>query len=161
MWRPSLWRPVTLCPTPFVHSLRVGGEVVPRAKGRPVTSCRSGHRDDEDTLDLDKAWSDLQRATAPAGDEPARPAFRMFEGQPTWTGQGHLPWTRVIPPGEVPAIAEDLMVLDDDEIPRRVVQQRPGYRPGDAEYAVSYLQSARSFMAALAQAGRGMVYRIG
>ncbi|WP_306512164.1 DUF1877 family protein [Janibacter hoylei] len=118
-------------------------------------------RRDEDTLDLDKAWSDLQRAAAPAEYEPARPAFRMFEGEPTWTDRGHLPWMRALAPAEVPAIAEDLVVLDDAAVARRVVQRHGERGPEYAAYTLDHLQSARSFVAALAHTGRGMVYTIG
>lgn len=101
------------------------------------------------------------RATAPTDDEPARPAFRMFEGRPPWTGDGDRPWVRVLAPEEIPAIAEDLMVLDDDAVARHVVQRRWERGPEYAEYTLQYLQSARSFMTALARDGRGMVYTIG
>ncbi|WP_164513555.1 DUF1877 family protein [Janibacter indicus] len=116
---------------------------------------------DEDTLDRDKAWSDVQRATGTADDEAARPAYRMFEGQPTWTDRGHVSWTRVLTPPDVPATAEDLMALDDDAVARHLAQWRGERGTESARYTLQFLQSARSFRTALARDGRGMVYRIG
>lgn len=85
----------------------------------------------------------------------------MFKGRPTWTGDGDRPWVRARAPEEIPAIAEDLMVLDDDAVARRVAQWRGERGTESARYTLQFLQSARSFRTALARDGRGMVYRIG
>lgn len=113
-------------------------------------------------LDLDKAWRDLQWATAPTDHLPARPAYRMFEGEPSWGEGGGRPWVRTLVPEEVPGIARDLAVMDDGEVAARLVEA-PFVRPGggDVEYTIDFLGRARTFMAALAADGRGMVYRIG
>ena len=113
-----------------------------------------------DFLDLDKAWGDLQRATAPADGEVARPAFRMFEGEVTWTDEGHLPYVRAISPEELPPIAKDLSALDDAVV-GRTAERFLGRGSSAAEYALQHLQHARAFTCALAGQGRGMVYKIG
>lgn len=69
-----------------------------------------------DMLDLDKAWRHLQWMTAPRGDRPARPAHRMFEGQPSWGEGGGRSWVRTLIPDEVPGIARDLAVMGDREV---------------------------------------------
>jgi hypothetical protein len=115
-------------------------------------------------LYLDKAWPLLQRATGPAmfGD-PARPAFRMFEGSPRFHENGsHDAWVRTIVPSEVVAIADDLASITDAEIVRALTARVWGVAASDSEveYATTYLHDARDFALQLAANGRGFVYAI-
>lgn len=124
-----------------------------------------------DFLDLDKAWSHLQWVTRPRNVEsgwdeilrPPRPAHRMFEGRPTMTDRGHLPWVRALSPAEVREVAEDLATITDDDAAAIMRCQCQGYRDPDEEvpYAMPYLTRAREFVAGLVGTGRGMVYTIG
>lgn len=60
-------------------------------------------------LYLDKAWSGLQRLTAPIDPEVVpRPAYRMFEGEVTPDELGWISWVRAVMPDDVPTIAADL-----------------------------------------------------
>lgn len=111
-------------------------------------------------LYLDKAWSDLQALTGPgSGVEPARPAFRMFEGAVTMTGWGWEPWVRAVMPEEVVEIARDLEALTDHEAVAYFVDS--GMDADDHEYPVSYLRAARTFVSGLAASCCGMAYMIG
>ncbi|HNP56943.1 MAG TPA: DUF1877 family protein [Gordonia sp. (in: high G+C Gram-positive bacteria)] len=115
-----------------------------------------------DMLYLDKAWSLLQCATEPNEGEPARPAFRMFEGQVTQTGMGHLPFVRVLTPAEVVDVAKDLADISDQEVADRLHAHK-FYGPthgDDLSYALDYLERARTFMRGLVGSGRGMAYTI-
>lgn len=104
-----------------------------------------------DCLDLDKAWSDLQRMTGRFDlEEAPRPAHAMFTGSVTWTDRGYLPWVAVIPPAQVAAIAEDLV---------RFRQEVEG--TVHDEYVREYLSRAVEFAAHVALTGRGFAYSIG
>ncbi|WP_062385101.1 DUF1877 family protein [Demequina iriomotensis] len=105
----------------------------------------------EDTLDLDKAWSDLQRLTRPDpwGEAP-RPAFRMFEGHITMADHGWLPWVRALGPEEVGEIAADLAEF-----------QRQEKSEVTDDYVRGYLDDAVTFTGYAASRGRGFVYLIG
>ncbi|MCH1882537.1 YfbM family protein [Agrococcus sp. ARC_14] len=119
---------------------------------------------ERDLLYLDKAWSLLQRLTAPAaGDAVARPAYRMFEGQVTPQEWGWSPWVRALTPVEVIEIARDLESIDDADAQARFREAAGvGRDPEDeARYGSQYLSVARAFTTALADDGRGMVYLIG
>lgn len=117
-----------------------------------------------DLLYLDKAWRELQWLTGPddAG-RPARPSYRMFEGQVTMRGFSWIPWVRTLVPDDMPAIARDLWSIEDADaiFDDRVIwgPRGPGGAPDDD--VVPYLRKARAFAAGLAAEGRGMVYTIG
>lgn len=115
-----------------------------------------------DLLYLDKAWWHLQALTGPSDGTAARPSYRMFEGEVTWTDRGHLPWVRALRPGDVPEIAHDLSAIGASELARL---PELGFLHRDLEEEISYighfLGRARAFMSTLAQDGRGMVYTIG
>lgn len=108
-----------------------------------------------DMVDLDKAWRELQRLTVRGGEDGGpRAAYRMFEGRVYETGQGYLPWYRIVSPDEVPKIAEDLGELQASVGPDRISDRDP-------DYILFHLRQAAEFTAAVAAAGRGFVYHIG
>lgn len=114
-----------------------------------------------DLLYLDKAWRHLQVLTRPTSLGSARPAYRMFEGQVALSSDGcsWIPWVRALEPTEVTLIAHDLGELTDETA--RDGLRRAGTAAGDVDYAVHFLQDARSFVRNLAHDGRGMAYLIG
>jgi hypothetical protein len=115
-------------------------------------------------LYLDKAWSELQQAYAPArADGSRRPAYRMFEGNVTMHDLGWEPWVRALSPAEIGVIADDLRAGDLAAAPLVLNPGRllAGSPTALSEYAGTYLDRARIFMTNLAAEGRGMVYMIG
>jgi len=130
---------------------------------------RSGVADEQavpqaDMLYLDKAWSLLQAVTRPHWiDEPARPAYRMFEGDVTFNPDGsHKAWLRAISPDELIDIASDVASINDDDVAAalRDPDELSGGASADIEYATEYLHSAQRFTSELARTGRGFVYTI-
>ncbi|QBF46852.1 DUF1877 family protein [Janibacter limosus] len=115
-----------------------------------------------DMLYLDKAWRHLQVLTGQLDDSAARPAYRMFEGEVTWTERGHRRWVRTLRPGDIPEIAHDLSAIGADEL-ARLPELGFGHRDPQEEisYVGHFLGRARAFMTTLAEDGRGMVYTIG
>lgn len=70
-----------------------------------------------DMLYLDKAWRELRWLTSSTQpSEPARPAYRMFEGQVAFSEDGWswTPWVRALEPADVRLIAQDLGELTAD-----------------------------------------------
>lgn len=121
-------------------------------------------RSDDDWLDLDKAWSDLQRITRPVSDdETPRAAYAMFEGDVTWTDRRSVSWIRAILPEDVPAVAADLTSISRFEVARGAMRSGLSDRDPEAHrhYVQMFLDDARRFVTRLADEGRGMVYRIG
>lgn len=116
-----------------------------------------------DFLYLDKAWSGLQKVTAPENDRVLpRAAFRMFEGNVRWGPFGHDRWMRIILPREVTTIAADLATLSDEEIWDKAdgsafLHQSPDEQ---AEYMMDSIQLAKNFVEGLATSGRGFIYLI-
>ncbi|MFN8167457.1 MAG: hypothetical protein U0S36_01590 [Candidatus Nanopelagicales bacterium] len=120
---------------------------------------RLAHRD---LLYLDKAWSDLQLLTRPfPPQEPARPAYRMFEGAvtPALDGYGWEPWVRALRPVEMGPIACDLVELTN--APDALVHPVAGTYGEQLDYVMHHLDKARSFVLDLVRDGRGMAYLIG
>jgi len=119
----------------------------------------------EDMLYLDKAWSGLQQLFGPSqAGEPARPGYRMFEGQVAMRGDfGWEPWIRCLAPDEIGAIARDLQSFNDEELEGRIRGDEVGAHDTDREieYQRQFLDRARAFVEALEREGRGMVYMIG
>lgn len=118
---------------------------------------------DRDMLYLDKAWRELQIVTRPESDGIApRPAYAMFEGEVAWRGMCHDGWIRAILPEDVPAVAEDIESVTDDEMRHRLHgAARVGQDPVEGlEYALDFLGRARRFVGRLVDDGRGMVYAI-
>ncbi|WP_062301059.1 hypothetical protein [Demequina subtropica] len=116
-------------------------------------TCGSAVRNlrEEQRLDLDKAWSDLQRLTRPdPWPEPPRPAFRMFEGYVTMTDRGWISWVRALGPEETADVAADLADF-----------QRQAQGVVTDAYVLEYLRAAVTFTSYAASAGRGIVYLIG
>jgi hypothetical protein len=116
-------------------------------------------------LYLDKAWNLLQRATRPTFvTDPARPAYRMFEGSPHFNSDGsHRPWVRAIAPAEVVEIARDVESITDADLETALTDERSAY-PASADevaYATEYLHDAQEFARAIAADGDGFVYTIG
>lgn len=107
---------------------------------------------ERDLLYLDKAWRALQLLIG-----PTRAAFRMFEGGVVGAGLGWHPWVRVLTPGEVADVAEDLRAVVDEAatvgLPAGVTEE--------GDYVLHYLSRARTYVEGLASQGRGMVYMIG
>ncbi|MFI2563097.1 hypothetical protein [Paenarthrobacter sp. NPDC018779] len=117
---------------------------------------------ERDMLYLDKAWRELQAFTAPSRTgADARPAFRMFEGEVTMHYDGWESWIRVLPPMDVPAIAQDLSDITDAELGNWLQGSLRFQRDSNVSYAVGYLQRARAFVNDLAASDRGFVYLIG
>lgn len=121
---------------------------------------------ERDLLYLDKAWSYLQRITAPCppGDR-ARTAYRMFEGQVTFTDDGLAwrPWVRALPPHEVELVALDLETISDHDIEAglgRFCSSRQSLE-SELAYATHFFHRARDFAQAVASDGRGFAYMIG
>ncbi|MCX8453370.1 DUF1877 family protein [Paenarthrobacter ureafaciens] len=117
---------------------------------------------ERDMLYLDKAWRQLQWLTGPSAEgRDARPAFRMFEGEVTMHYDGWESWIRALTPAEMVAIAEDLETISEDTMRVQGTTTSCALLDSDAEYAIPYLRRARTFVRALADEGRGMVYLIG
>ena len=113
----------------------------------------------QDMLYLDKLWWELQAITAPTPGAPARPSYRMFEGDVTMCREGWAPWFRALAPTEMAAIARDLAALQDDFPAERL---RHLSRSDDfAADARVFLDRARVFVDGLVAHRRGMVYMIG
>ena len=121
---------------------------------------------ERDLLYLDKAWTYLQRLTAPSSPGASvRAAFRMFEGQVTYAADGFTwrPWVRALPPHEVALIAQDLETISDHDIKASL---SGFYSPGqglesELAYATAFLHKATGFVHAAASDGRGFAYMIG
>jgi hypothetical protein len=117
-------------------------------------------------LYLDKAWQQLQAMTLSCHPdnpshsglsghsshpgEPPRPAFRMFEGEVTFTEYGWDPWVRTIMPADVGPIAEDLTALE-----------REATANATDDYVLGYLRDAVAFTALVGSVGGGFAYLIG
>lgn len=108
-----------------------------------------------DMLYLDKVWPSLQELSAPSSlAAKPRPAYRMFEGQVTWTDEGWIPWVRALAPEEVSEIAKDLVGL------QRGLPDDAASDP-NFEDVLEFLQRAVDFVTQAASANRGLVYTIG
>ncbi len=108
-----------------------------------------------DMLYLDKAWSSMQRISAPSRPEDRpRAAYRMFAGQVTMTEYGWIPWVRAVAPDDVLEIAEDLLDLQRCELEDVAGDQ-------DTRYVLDFLQRAVEFVTNAAASNRGFVYMIG
>ncbi len=106
-------------------------------------------------LYLDKAWSYLQALTRPVdAGRDARPSFRMFEGQVTPHDLGWFAWYRGLAPQEIPAIAADLVLLQDE-----LVDALDDDR--DGKYVQEFLGRAVTLTSQIAATNRGFVYMIG
>ena len=120
---------------------------------------------ERDLLYLDKAWSYLQRLTAPpASGARARPAYRMFEGHVTYSEHGFAwrPWLRTLPPDEVALIARDIETIGDREIEASLDGCCASQLlESEVAYATQFLHRARNFVQAVASEGRGFAYMIG
>lgn len=121
---------------------------------------------ERDLLYLDKAWRYLQRVTAPhAPGDGARTAYRMFEGQVTFTDGGLAwhPWVRALPPHEVVLIARDLETIRDHDIEAGLGGFCSSRQSLESEvaYATHFFHRARDFVHAVASDGRGFAYMIG
>lgn len=118
-----------------------------------------------DMLYLDKAWSALQSLTRPGSNESGDgSSYRMFEGDVTMHGMGWDPWVRTIFPDEVPAIRDDLCVIDEARVRAWARTWRSPFGADDdaeLQYVLDYLGGAQEFVESLAREGRGMVYLIG
>ncbi|MFF2841810.1 DUF1877 family protein [Paenarthrobacter sp. NPDC057981] len=115
-----------------------------------------------DMLYLDKAWRQLQACTAPlAPGMEARPAFRMFEGQVTMHYDGWDSWLRVLTPGEMAAVSQDLNRISENDLRQRLPAVPRADQESEVSYAAHYLEQAKSFVSNLVTTGRGMVYLIG
>lgn len=117
---------------------------------------------ERDLLYLDKAWQDLQALTGPTPSRgPARPAYRMCEGQVALSGDGGswTPWVRALDPAEVSIIAQDLGELTADVALDHL--RREGATVGAADYVCYFLERDSRFVGGLASEGRGMIYLIG
>lgn len=119
---------------------------------------------ERDMLYLDKAWGLLQDITGSrrAGEGP-RAAFAMFEGQVTMHGYGCISWVRTLTPDRVAAVSRDLELITDADAEAHLRRGWHSHRSIDDEvlYALSYLGKARTWVAKLADEGRGFVYTIG
>lgn len=146
-----------ISPDPFADAIGL-----PHGFTVGTTDFQQGPRK-EDMLYLDKAWRNLQMMTAPSdpfGD--CRPAYRMFEGEvsPLEGWEGWLPWVRVILPGEVVAIADDLdTVTRADFIPW--FSRHDGAEESEAEDVEQFVRRASEFLRGLEATGRGFTYMIG
>ncbi len=121
---------------------------------------------ERDLLYLDKAWPFLQRLTAPPSPSAeARAAYRMFEGQVTYTNDGFTwrPWVRALPPHEVALVALDLETISDHDLETGLDGFCSSRQALESElaYATQLLNRARGFVHAVASEGRGFAYMIG
>ena len=117
-------------------------------------------------LYLDKAWSQLQRLTAPSdpSDTP-RSAYRMFEGSVTNVNGGWEwhPWVRALAPDDVALIAADLETITGRDIEAGLKNHLSLHSDADAErsYVTENFERARRYVRGLAEEGRGFAYLIG
>ena len=118
---------------------------------------------ERDFVYLDKAWRHLQRITWPGNLTRPRPAYRMFEGQVSWSGMGHEPWVRVLTPDEVLRIAPDLERINEQEVEENLDDPWKELRDKGEEvaYAVEHLHRAKAFVQLVAAERRGFAYLIG
>jgi hypothetical protein len=115
---------------------------------------------ERDMLYLDKLWQELQLLTCPQrDDEPARPAYRMFQGDVTMSGLAWEPRYGVLVPAEMAQIAKDLSLLDDEL--ETIGLGRVGLSGQMLDDTRHFLRRACSFTEGLVVDGRGMVYMIG
>lgn len=115
---------------------------------------------ERDMLYLDKAWRYLQSLTAPTSTAgPARPAFRMFEGDVIMCDGGWLPWYGALAPAQVVEVAQDLAAMAGHLATAGL--RCAGASDDDVAYALHFLGRARTFVAGLAEDKRGMAYMIG
>jgi hypothetical protein len=125
----------------------------------------------EPCLDLDKAWSYLQRILRAPGSEPwdegGRPAYELVRGHVENTDAGWRSFVRVLTASQVRAIAVDLSAVDECEVMTRLAGRVPHSSEDserfehDVEYTLEYLQRAIEFVRDLSQRGLGLAYSIG
>ncbi len=148
-------------PAEFVERAKIDPHLFMSAD--PLADAWGPAEDRPTMLYLDKCWSLLQRLTRPDLDSSPRPAYRLFEGDVTFVHDGlaWIPWIRALDPGEVVEVAQDLCLLDSNDI--RALFQRPDFRgrKDDFDYLAQYLAEAQSFATRMSKAGSGLLYLIG
>lgn len=108
-------------------------------------------------LELGRCWRCLQSVFG-LGTQRERPCVELVRAPASHSGLGQGPYTRVLTPIEVEAIASDLAVLvqeSDDSDLRSCLFQFPtdAVRP--------HIEAALDFTRAVAASGQGLVYAIG
>ncbi|OMH23027.1 hypothetical protein BKD30_14210 [Tersicoccus phoenicis] len=111
-------------------------------------------------LYLDKCWGLLQQLTC-ADPRAPRPSYLLVEGRVTHTHDGWIPWTRVLDADEVGRIADDLALINPDDLDDLFARGASHFRDDDRDYLESYLAQAKEFTADLRARGQGLVYMIG
>lgn len=106
---------------------------------------------------LDKAWRAMQSLTGRADGEPARPSFRMFEGDVVHHDCGWDRFVRALVPEEMPAIAADLAVMEAGWLRQHLHVPLQRDLAEELGYLTEFLGRAQRFTEALVEDGRGMV----
>lgn len=116
-------------------------------------------------LSLGSCWGRLQCLTKPRG--VPRAAHAMFEGHadPAPFGPRSRPWTRVLTPARVDDVANDLVLVGDDDIEDYVQRHHRGRArnvvDGERAFLRQKLDAAKGFAIAMQRRGWGFVYVIG
>ncbi|WP_417563347.1 hypothetical protein [Microbacterium sp.] len=120
----------------------------------PDTDSWDEPRDRLPTLDLDKAWRDIQvmLGAESSWDTHAgvRPAAELVRGY----SNGMAPYRRLLSPDEVDAAAEDLKLFFEET-------GRNADGPDPEDYVEHYLQKAHRFASDVAGTGLWVYYAIG
>ena len=119
-------------------------------------------KDVPDYLDLDKCWGELQMLFAlPAFKK--NPARTLVQGAVKHTNDGWVSHYTTLSPDEVRDVAKGLSKIGENDVRANIEEiNRFDDEPEAAiNYIVQYLEEAKTFTSGLAQAGYGLVYRIG
>ncbi|MBF4601233.1 DUF1877 family protein [Frigoribacterium sp. VKM Ac-1396] len=117
-------------------------------------------------LDLDKSWRDLQRLFVMPNQSPAEMGLDLVRGDvryPRGVIHGYECHYEVLDPNQVEVVARHIARYDKaDVLALYIASGRLDDRlRGDVNYVGHYLAAAQEFTARQAEAGNGLVYRIG
>lgn len=117
-------------------------------------------------LYLDKCWRELQALLELQEPLQPRPAYGLVRGNVTMTGEGWIPFVRLVEPDEVAEIADDLTLVEPAHVTEMLTARTASFYPGETietaeQYIVPYLRDAQKFTRELAGRGDAFVYKIG
>jgi len=117
-------------------------------------------------LDLDKAWRDLQRLFTCPHPGPGEICLDLVRGNVTYPDgwqNGYLSHYDVLCPDQVANVARTISMIDKVDVLAMYVENgRVNDRlRDDVSYIGLFLERATKYVADRAEAGEGIVYRIG
>jgi hypothetical protein len=117
-------------------------------------------------LDLDKSWHDFQRLLTSSDRLPANTGLDLVRGDVTYPdgyANGYLCHYAVLTPEQVDVVGRGLARVDKVDVLAMYVENgRSGDRlRDDVSFMGMLLEQAKQFVADRAEAGEGIVYRIG